>query len=164
MQCGEFLQPVMKHRCPPTVYHNFAPIIRLWSAVIRSLSWKRIAPIQEEDFSPLPIYADVRDELASLTDSTDIPTEMLSHRFLDAVRHSVGLFASFFLRCPSGLGPDVGEVVYFNYAQGNNISSLVSLGKADGIDHLIHSNDVMESCDGEWEDYERIEQPDGAIR
>jgi len=130
--------------------------------MIHSLLCKRVVSVEGRDL--LPIYADVRDEFACLLDHTNMSADQLGRDLFDAFRHSVGLFASIYLRCPRGLGPDVGEVVYFNSAQENTVSSVVSLGKVPGIDFFIHSNDVMESCDGEWEDYERIELSDSIIR
>src|ERR1700733_2683052 len=92
------LQPTVQQNLafPPTLSSNpgTVPIIRLWSAMIRSLLWKRIVPVQDRAF--IPIYAKVRDELANLIDSMDMSVEELTHKSLDALRHAVGLFASVF--------------------------------------------------------------------
>jgi hypothetical protein len=95
-----------------------------------------------------------------------IPAGELTHDALDTLRHRAGLFASIFLKCPGGgSAPEVGEIVHLDPTRGQDAGALVALGKLRGVDHLIHSTDVMESCDGQWEDYERVGMPgDGVTR
>jgi hypothetical protein len=154
----------MEQSSPTSVFTNAAPIMRLWSAVIRSLLWKRIMPLRDKKLTFLPIYADVRNELADLIDKMNTLSGKLNHRTLDALRHSVGLFSGVFLQCSQGFGPHVGEIVYFKDTSNFDISSLASLDIIPGLSNLMQLSDVKECCDNVSEEYERVELAGGMIR